>query len=325
MGITEEEIIEALRYISSHKLLSGVGKLLERIITMRLMWYLNENKLLHQCQEECIGGWIASSKIELDKSNERNFEVGVPQGSSLSPMLFLLYINDKTVEDPIQCGMFADDVALWTSIYTSDEKEMEWQLNQLQKSLDNTQSITFKMKNKKKYPKMKLKLDCSNIEEADYVKYLGSNNISTMFMAKQQRNIYCIPQLSGHPGMEQQTKTRRDSKSGNVQILGVRHSECNLTDSTIGITKTTRRIKTLSQMYSMDDGVSIVEKQSRYIHAAEVMQPDKYPHSNMLPMQIAKLPHSNKSPFEKWKDPNVKSKQFDKHWKKFNPSIKMKE
>ncbi|ETO08902.1 hypothetical protein RFI_28485, partial [Reticulomyxa filosa] len=30
-------------------LLSGVGKLLERIITMILMWYLNENELLQQC------------------------------------------------------------------------------------------------------------------------------------------------------------------------------------------------------------------------------------------------------------------------------------
>src|ERR1700733_4517464 len=31
-------------------LLSCVGKLLERIITMRLMWYLNENQILHQTQ-----------------------------------------------------------------------------------------------------------------------------------------------------------------------------------------------------------------------------------------------------------------------------------
>ncbi|ETN99684.1 hypothetical protein RFI_37786 [Reticulomyxa filosa] len=64
---------------------------------------------------------------------------GLLQGSSLFPL------------------MFADDVALWTSTYTSDEKEMELQL---QSSLDNVskwkmllaQSITFKMK-KEEIPK----------------------------------------------------------------------------------------------------------------------------------------------------------------------------
>ncbi|ETO08960.1 hypothetical protein RFI_28428 [Reticulomyxa filosa] len=104
-------------------------------------------------------------------SSERNFEVGAPQGSALSPILFLLYINDlaKAVEDPIQCGMFADDVVMWTSIYTSEKEMVE-----LQKSLNNVslwtlrwklllapdkiQSITSKIN-------MKLKLNESNIEE----------------------------------------------------------------------------------------------------------------------------------------------------------------
>ncbi|ETN99122.1 hypothetical protein RFI_38365, partial [Reticulomyxa filosa] len=49
----------------------------------------------------------------------------------LYPILFLLYINDLTIiQQPIQCGMFADDVALWTSIFTNDVNEL------LQQSLD---------------------------------------------------------------------------------------------------------------------------------------------------------------------------------------------
>ncbi|ETN97810.1 hypothetical protein RFI_39715 [Reticulomyxa filosa] len=101
--------------------------------------------------------------------------------------------------------MFADDVTLWTSIYTSDENEMKRQLSLMQKSLDcvslwsskwkmllasdKTQLITFKMKNKRKYPKMKLKLNVNNIEEANHVKYLlinksHSSNTLTTFMAK---------------------------------------------------------------------------------------------------------------------------------------------
>ncbi|ETO35714.1 hypothetical protein RFI_01348 [Reticulomyxa filosa] len=138
----------------------------------------------------------------------------------------LLYINDlaKTVEDPIKCGMFADDVALWTSIYTSDEKEMEWQLNQLQKILDN-------MKNKKKYPKMNLHLSNSSILEADHVKYLGligsTNDFPTMFTARKLYYVLikeydqtitgiclCILEWSCRITQE---KIVKDSKSRNVQ------------------------------------------------------------------------------------------------------------
>ena len=94
----------------------------------RLYWWL-DSFLKDRAAQVVLNG-ISSS--------EKEFGTGVPQGSSLSPLLFLLYINDITqaVQDPIQCGMFADDVALWTLIFTSDEKEMERQLDLLQQSLD---------------------------------------------------------------------------------------------------------------------------------------------------------------------------------------------
>ena len=256
-------------------LLSGVGKLLERIITMRLMWYLNENHMLHYSQAG-FQSWHNTSELLLrftesiyaafDKNsvsyailldissaydsiwrdglrfkmrNEfqlkgrlywwldsflknrmgkvvlngtcsivKEFEVGVPQGSSLSPLLFLLYINDITnaIQDPIQCGMFADDVALWTSIYTSDEKEMEKQLDLLQVSLNNvsiwasrwkmllatdkTQSITFKKKNKIKFPKLNVQVNNVQIQEADNVKYLGLILDSGLTFQKHVNYVY---------------------------------------------------------------------------------------------------------------------------------------
>ncbi|ETO04938.1 hypothetical protein RFI_32457 [Reticulomyxa filosa] len=68
------------------------------------------------------------------KSNERKFEVGVPQARIIIVSTVIHYISTivHSVQDPIQCGMFADDVALWSSIYTSDEKEMERQLDLMQ-------------------------------------------------------------------------------------------------------------------------------------------------------------------------------------------------
>ena len=90
---------------------------------------------------------------------------------------------------PIQSGMFADDVALWTSIFTKDTNEMNAQLNLLQHSLNNvlhwankwkmvlaadkTQCITFRHQNKKKFPKLNLTLQGSILQEFDHVKYLG--------------------------------------------------------------------------------------------------------------------------------------------------------
>ncbi|ETO11569.1 hypothetical protein RFI_25807 [Reticulomyxa filosa] len=147
----------------------------------RLYWWI-DNFLRDRVGQVVLNGTTSSIQ---------KFEIGLPQGSAISPVLFLLYINDITelVQDPMQCGMFADDVALWTSIYKPDIKEMEIQLKLLQQSLDEinswgskwkmllalekSQSITFRSKNKKNYPHLKIHLDGLLIKEEKQVKYLG--------------------------------------------------------------------------------------------------------------------------------------------------------
>ena len=50
------------------------------------------------------------------KSDVRTFNVGVPQGSVLGPILFLLYVNDlPTISHNIQTVLFADDTTISTS------------------------------------------------------------------------------------------------------------------------------------------------------------------------------------------------------------------
>ncbi|ETO33162.1 hypothetical protein RFI_03948 [Reticulomyxa filosa] len=239
-------------------LLSRVGKLMERIILRRLMYYLHQNNLLTPNQagfqsrqntdefllritetihksfdkngvtyavlldisaaydsvwrnglrsklseEFYLKGrlywWIDSflsdrvGRVVINGAHSewKKFHTGVPQGLALYPLLFLLYINDiaTTVPDQIQCGIFADDVAIWSSIFTSDTNEMQNQMNKMQRCLDNicewantwkmvlapekTQCITFRKKNKKKYPPLQLNLQGTPITETDNVRYLG--------------------------------------------------------------------------------------------------------------------------------------------------------
>lgn len=132
---------------------------------------------LHNRQQQVeLGGTI---------SNPAEITCGVPQGSILGPLLFLVYVND--IVSAVQCKLllYADDSALIVADKSPEaiqhrlSRELdsirEWLIdNKLSLHLGKTESILFA--SKKKLTKTKsIKVLCAGNELAtcSQVKYLG--------------------------------------------------------------------------------------------------------------------------------------------------------
>ena len=122
---------------------------------------------------------IANSKSEL-----RLMEYGVPQGSVLGPLLFLIYINDLHV--PIKFGdiyHFADDTNLLhfdTNMKSLSKKVnanlkflCKWlSANKIALNRDKTELIIFRHKSKR-LETPKIKINGKRLTPSPFIKYLG--------------------------------------------------------------------------------------------------------------------------------------------------------
>ena len=71
--------------------------------------------------------------IDGERSAQVPVTSGVPQGSVLGPILFLLYINDLPNDIKSKVHLFADDTAVYLTVNSQDD------CHQLQKDLDSLQ------------------------------------------------------------------------------------------------------------------------------------------------------------------------------------------
>ena len=184
------------------------------------------NKLQFYGIQGSLLNWIKnfltdrSQQVILDNKQSISCKVlsGVPQGTVLAPLLFLIYINDLPLHVSNKVRLYADDVILYSYIYSMDD------CYKLQKDLDsltmwsnkwqmffNPRKCEFlRITNKKNFISFTYHINDCSIQEVTHAKYLGvvldqhlswndhikkTASKATKVIGFLQRNLYQCPPL----------------------------------------------------------------------------------------------------------------------------------
>ena len=89
---------------------------------------------MHRWTKDFLGNRTQEIVVNWSKSECRMATLGVPQGTVLGPLLFLIYINDIESQITSSICLFADDSVLHRHIYSeSDSSSLQEDIFKLQK------------------------------------------------------------------------------------------------------------------------------------------------------------------------------------------------
>ena len=158
---------------------------------------INHRILIRKLDHYCIRGiakkWFENYlcnrkqlvKYNGVKSEEMTITSGVPQGSVLGPLLFLLYINDiQYCSNLVSIILFADDTNILYSdacletlneiLQTEMNKITYWlNVNKLSLNTTKTELILFRSRNKKSKYDLKISINQENIKQVQNINFLG--------------------------------------------------------------------------------------------------------------------------------------------------------
>ena len=137
----------------------------------------------------CFSSYLTNRQQYVTlESPKQTMVCGIPQGSSLGPLLFLIYINDiSNCSDKVSIRIFADDTNIFASsksikdleILINEEKVKKWcDLNKLSINIKKTNYMIVKSSNKKITENININITNKDgtiycLERKDHIKYLG--------------------------------------------------------------------------------------------------------------------------------------------------------
>lgn len=161
-----------------------------KILLTKLKYYGLDNKAVNWFQSY-LSGRKQYVEIEGHKSSVKDINTGVPQGSTLGPLLFIIYMNDINDVSPLlKTILFADDTSLSSviSLFPSGprrtslainnelEKITDWlRANKLSLNVKKTKYMVFRFSQTQEnsLPKLNLKMNGVNIAKVTTFKFLG--------------------------------------------------------------------------------------------------------------------------------------------------------